>query len=111
MGENNDRDISAGEDGGQKEIEILQIFKDLKVELKKIKDEKSKLESQLNDVKNNLKNIQTKEMELRDMIAEFADNETKLNNQRITLEKNLGLVTSKLDKLCKVQKELSEVWA
>ena len=99
------------EDSEGKEMEIVQIFKDLKKEMNKIRADKSKLEGDVVDVNENLKSIQEKEMELREMITNFAEKESGLNNKRIKLEKQLSNVTTKLEKLSKVQKELTDIWS
>ncbi|NOR85800.1 hypothetical protein GQ473_06805, partial [archaeon] len=46
-----------------------------------------------------------------DLISDFATKESHLNAKRINVEKKLDSINAKLEKLTKIQKELSEVWA
>ncbi|MCK4550625.1 MAG: hypothetical protein KAT91_01605 [Candidatus Aenigmarchaeota archaeon] len=95
----------------QKEEEITKIFQDVRGEVTTIKQEKTDIEGNLDKIKTDLKNIQLKELELRDLISEFANKEGRLNAKRLGVEKKLDSINSKLEKLSKIQKDLSEVWA
>ncbi len=95
----------------QKEEEITKIFQDVRGEITTIKQEKTDIEGNLDKIKTDLKNIQLKELELRDLITEFANKESHLNAKRLGVEKKLDTINAKIDKLSKIQKDLSEVWA